>query len=169
MILATFVSATTALILAKLAAAKDPIVNSTLNQELLLAPNFITRESVLTNSDWFFDFADCSYATFEPGSVCNADKATWPVLTSFPMTVSQLLLGPCNLLPAHFHRKDNVVVAITGTTRTFMYPEDGGQTVEQYIAPGQMTLFPRMSLHTMVNEGKPHPLKSSSFSANYKT
>ena len=158
MIVATaLVSGLTALFLADTTVALDPIANPSLNAALLLAPNAVTRESILSNSDYFYDFANCTYSTFDPGSVCNADKATWPILTNAPITITQLQLGPCSLLPAHFHRADNAVVAINGTTHTFMYPEDGGETVEQYLSAGQMTLFPRMSLHTMVNEGQYGP------------
>lgn len=63
------------------------------------------------------------------------------------------------MLPPHFHpRASNYVVAIHGTTATYMIPENGGGVVKQTLSPGKMTIFPQASLHTMMNLGKLRPL-----------
>lgn len=65
-----------------------------------------------------------------------------------------LNLGPCSMLPPHIHpRATNFVVAIHGTTRTFMIAENGARTVQETLTPGQMTIFPQASVHTMMNVG----------------
>jgi len=65
-----------------------------------------------------------------------------------------LNLGPCSMLPMHYHpRASNYVVAVHGTTRTYMIEENGARVVQQTLSPGQMTIFPQASLHTMYNMG----------------
>jgi oxalate decarboxylase/phosphoglucose isomerase-like protein (cupin superfamily) len=65
-----------------------------------------------------------------------------------------LNLGPCSMLPPHLHpRAANYVVAVSGTTQTFMINENGARTVEQILTPGKMTIFPQGSIHTMMNMG----------------
>lgn len=62
-----------------------------------------------------------------------------------------LNLGPCSMLPPHLHpRATNYVVAVAGTTRTFMINENGARTVEATLTPGKMTIFPTGSVHTMM-------------------
>ena len=58
------------------------------------------------------------------------------------------------MLPPHFHpRASNFVVAMSGTTRTFMIAENDAKTIESTLEPGQMTIFPAASVHTMMNVG----------------
>lgn len=58
------------------------------------------------------------------------------------------------MLPPHIHpRATNFVVAVSGQTRTFMIAENGARTVEETLNPGQMTIFPQASVHTMMNVG----------------
>jgi hypothetical protein len=65
-----------------------------------------------------------------------------------------LNLGPCSMLPPHIHpRATNFVVAIAGTTETFMIAENGAQTIHEILTPGKMTIFPTASVHTMMNLG----------------
>lgn len=65
-----------------------------------------------------------------------------------------LNLGPCSMLPPHIHpRATNFVVAISGTTRTFMINENGARTVTETLNPGQMTIFPQAAVHSMMNIG----------------
>jgi len=66
-----------------------------------------------------------------------------------------LNLGPCSMLPPHYHpRASNYVVAVHGTTRTYMIEENGARVITQTLSPGQMTIFPQASLHTMYNMGE---------------
>lgn len=65
-----------------------------------------------------------------------------------------LNLGPCSMLPPHIHpRAANFVVAISGTTQTYMIAENGARTVTETLTAGQMTIFPTGSVHTMMNIG----------------
>lgn len=65
-----------------------------------------------------------------------------------------LNLGPCSMLPPHIHpRATNFVVAMSGTTQTIMIAENGAQTITEILTPGQMTIFPQASIHTMMNMG----------------
>lgn len=70
------------------------------------------------------------------------------------MSQAILNLGPCSMLPPHLHpRASNYVVAVSGTTRTFMINENGAATIETTLTPGKMTIFPTGSVHSMMNVG----------------
>lgn len=45
------------------------------------------------------------------------------------------------------------MVAVSGTTRTYMINENGAPTIETTLTPGKMTIFPTGSVHTMMNIG----------------
>lgn len=138
--------------------AVDTDSNASLNDQLLLAPTMLDRYNILTSASgnqWKYDFATNPQWQYRsnPGSVCNANQATWPALQGMGVTVAQLNLGPCSMLPPHEHRENNVVVAIAGTTHTMMIQENGAGVVEQDLSAGQATIFPRASFHTMYNNG----------------
>lgn len=138
--------------------AVDNDTNPSLNDQLLLAPTMLDRWNIITSApgnQWKYDFATNPQYQYRnnPGSVCNANPATWPALTGMGVTVAQLNLGPCSTLPPHEHRENNVIVGIQGTTQTMMVQENGAGVITQDIGPGQLTIFPRSSLHTMINHG----------------
>ena len=55
------------------------------------------------------------------------------------------------MLPPHIHpRATNFVVAMSGTTQTYMIAENGARTVSEILTPGQMTIFPAAAVHTMM-------------------
>ncbi|KAF2268616.1 RmlC-like cupin, partial [Lojkania enalia] len=133
--------------------AVDIPKNRDLNAKLKLAATNLERMALLpSNSDWTFDF---NYRIdFNPGSVVNANAATFPALTGLGMTVAMLNLGPCAMLAPHYHpRGTNLVVAISGNTTTYMVAENGANTITTNLKPGMMTIFPDGSLHTMQNNG----------------
>lgn len=76
------------------------------------------------------------------------------------LAVAMVNLGPCCMLPPHFHpRAANWVVSVMGTTTTYMFEENGAHTIKTVLRPGEATIFPRGSIHSMMNEGKePHRL-----------
>lgn len=106
--------------------------------------------------------------------VVNANAATFPILATVDMTVAYLNLGPCAMLPPHYHprrspfllhlslvRTDqsyvgatNLVVAIEGSTTTYMVEENSARTITTTLTPGKMTIFPTASLHSMQNNRK---------------
>ena len=58
------------------------------------------------------------------------------------------------MLPPHFHPNAvNYVVAVSGNTTTYMYQENGARLVTQVLTPGHATIFPRASMHMMMNTG----------------
>jgi len=59
------------------------------------------------------------------------------------------------MLPPHYHPNAvNYVVAILGNTTTYMYQENGARLVTEVLTPGHATIFPRASMHMMVNTGR---------------
>lgn len=69
-------------------------------------------------------------------------------------SVAMLNLGPCSMLPPHFHPNAvNYVVAVSGNTTTYMYQENGARLVTQVLTPGHAAIFPRASMHMMMNTG----------------
>lgn len=133
--------------------AVDKDVNPQLVANLKMANTKLDVLNLLSDADLLYDFTTNPMYSWEPGSVCNADVATMPALTGSGMTVAQLNLGPCSMLPPHLHRAMNIVVAISGQTHTYMIQENGARLVQQILTPGQLTIFPQASLHAMVNEG----------------
>jgi hypothetical protein len=56
------------------------------------------------------------------------------------------------MLPPHYHpRATNLVVAIEGTTNTYMIEETGATLVSETLTLGKMTIFPQRRLHSMQN------------------
>ncbi|KAK0122531.1 hypothetical protein ONS96_009573 [Cadophora gregata f. sp. sojae] len=146
---------TIVLLLTAAANAVDTTVNPQLVASLKGSATQLDRLKLLSSdSDWLFDFKAQKGYTYSPGSVVNANAATFPALTTMGMTLAMLNLGPCAMLPPHMHpRATNLVVAVEGTTNTYMVEENGARLVKETLTPGKMTIFPQGSLHTMQNTG----------------
>lgn len=136
--------------------AVDKTSNPSLDAQIKESATFLDREALLPeDSDWIYDFNKNPLYSWTPGSVVNANAATFPAATGLGMTVALLNLGPCSMLPPHIHpRATNFVVAVNGTTRTYMISENGARTVNTTLKAGQLTIFPQGSLHTMQNLGE---------------
>ncbi|KAF3356847.1 Tubulin gamma chain [Verticillium dahliae VDG1] len=134
----------------------DQAVNPTLVGRLKLSPTELDKIKLLSqDSDWTFDYFASDFHNYSPGGVVNANAATFPATIGNGMTMSWLTLGPCAMLPPHYHpRASNYVVAVEGTTETFMTLENGARLVRTILTPGKMTIFPTGSLHTMQNTGR---------------
>lgn len=137
--------------------AVDITRNLTLDTQLLTAPTDLDALNLISQSpDWVFDFTAQPSYTYSPGSVINANAATFPAAVRNGMTMAMLNLGPCAMLPPHFHpRATNYVVAVAGTTNTYMIEENGARLISETLTPGKMTIFPRGSVHSMQNTGMP--------------
>ncbi|KIW89085.1 uncharacterized protein Z519_10570 [Cladophialophora bantiana CBS 173.52] len=133
--------------------AADQTSDPSLVANLKMAATMNDRLHMLSDHQLLYNFSTNPMYSWKPGSVCNANAATWPVLSTVGATVAQLNLGPCAMLAPHLHRADNLVVAVSGTTHTYMVQENGARLVEQILTPGMMTIFPRASVHTMYNMG----------------
>jgi hypothetical protein len=142
-------------LLASSAYAVDVTANPALDAKLKTDATQLDRLSDLPkDSDWLFDFRAQPSYTYSPGSVVNANAATFPATVGNGMTMAMLSLGPCAMLPPHYHpRASNYVVAVEGTTNTYMIEENGARLVKEMLTPGKMTIFPAASLHTMQNTG----------------
>jgi len=134
--------------------AVDQTVDPELVAKLKTAATMRDRLNMLTDQQLLYDFTKNPEYSWKPGSVCNANAATFPILSTVGVTVAQLNLGPCAMLAPHLHRANNLVVAVTGSTHTYMVQENGVRLVQQVLTPGKMTIFPPASLHTMYNMGK---------------
>ena len=129
--------------------------NPALVGQLKTAATQLDRLNLLPeDSDWLFDFTAQPKYTFSPGSVVNANAATFPATVGNGMTMAMISLDPCSMLPPHYHpRASNYVVAVEGTTDTYFIEENGARLVKNTLTPGKMTIFPQASVHTMVNTG----------------
>ncbi|KIW11585.1 hypothetical protein PV08_10886 [Exophiala spinifera] len=133
--------------------AVDTTSDPDLVAKLKSAATMLDRLDMLSDEQLVYNFSSNPKYSWHPGSVSNANAATWPILSTVGVTVAQLNLGPCAMLAPHHHRANNLVVAVSGTTNTYMYQENGARMVEQTLTPGMMTIFPRASVHTMYNTG----------------
>lgn len=128
---------------------KDPSLNAQLKTSATeLSKLALIRDQLV------YDFKSSPFYNYSPGGVANANAATFPAATGYGLTVAWLALGPCAMLPPHLHpRATNFVVGIEGETQTFMIQENGAEIVTATIVPGQLTIFPRGSVHSMQNMG----------------
>jgi len=77
-----------AMFLAATALAVDSTRNPSLNAELETATQQIDRLALLpSDSDWLFDFTAQPSYTFSPGSVVNANAATFPAAVDNELTM----------------------------------------------------------------------------------
>ncbi|KAL1310990.1 hypothetical protein AAFC00_001210 [Neodothiora populina] len=153
----TIAAITTALLvlLPRLVSSVDITRDPELVAKLRASASNLDRRALLANdSDWLYDFTLQRTYTFAPGGVSNANAATFPATVGQGMTMAVLNLGPCSMLPMHWHpRGSNYVYAVHGTTATYMINENSFGVVKQVLTPGKMTVFPQASLHMMMNIG----------------
>ena len=158
--LRTFLTSALVALLVAQVAAVDQTVNPQLDDEIILSPTNYDKITKLlpNNTDWIYDFTTNKFYNFAPGGVSNANAATFPAMTGLGMTLAILNLGPCSMLPPHYHpRATNVVVAIEGTTHTYMINENGVPMIDEVLTPMKMTIFPQGSMHMMYNMGEYSP------------
>ena len=138
--------------------AIDKAVNPDLSSKLKMALTHLDFWNALSDDDWIFDFTKQSETPFQPGSVLNANVATWPLLVAGNQAIAQLNLGACAMLAPHMHpHAANIVVSVAGSVKTYMRAENGAIDRQTVLTPGKMTYFPKASMHSMVNEGTSLP------------
>jgi hypothetical protein len=136
---------------ASAAKAQNPNLNAMLKEA---ATNYDRHTLLPNDSDWYYDFFKHPNYNSTVGAVITADAATFPAVTDMGISYALLKLGPCSMLPPHFHqRAHNAVMGIQGITTSWMINENGVRTVKVDIVPFRMTLFPQGSLHVMQNNG----------------
>ncbi|KAK4497886.1 hypothetical protein PRZ48_010541 [Zasmidium cellare] len=136
-------------------AAIDVTQDPTLIAKLSNAASQLDRLQYLSeDSAWVFDYKKQGYFwNTRPGGVVNANVNTFPASFGNEMTMAWINLGPCCMLTPHFHpRAVNWVTAISGNTTTYMIEENGAHTVKTQLDFGKSTVFPRGSVHSMVNQ-----------------
>ncbi|KAK1811348.1 hypothetical protein LTR12_014290 [Friedmanniomyces endolithicus] len=154
------------------ALAVDKTRDPSLDANLATAATQLDRLALLGNDNaWLFDFtAQEPNYNFAPGGVVNMNAATFPAAKGNGMTMAMLNLGPCSMLPPHYHpRASNYVVAIHGNTTTYMYEENGARLVTETLTPGLATIFPQASMHNIGNvfsNGFPAELVNAAFGQN---
>ncbi|KAF2173536.1 hypothetical protein M409DRAFT_15816 [Zasmidium cellare ATCC 36951] len=106
------------------------------------------------DANWVFDYKEQGYFwNTRPGGVVNANVNTFPAAFGNEMTMAWINLGACAMLTPHFHaRAVNWVTAVSGNTTTYMYEENGAHTIKTQLDFGKATVFPRGSVHYMVNQ-----------------
>lgn len=128
--------------------------NPSLGAKLKAALTHLDFWNSLSSDDFIFDWNKQSQNPWKPGSVLNANVATWPLLAAGNQAIAQLNLGPCSMLAPHIHpHAANIVVLVAGSVRTYMRAENGAIDRQTVLTPGKMTYFPKSSFHSMVNEG----------------
>lgn len=146
--------------------AIDKTVDPSLDSSIELAATQLDRYAQLPDNEaWKFDFTKSEFYTFAPGGVVNMNAATFPAAKGNGLTcmseceparhpcgsktlthllVAMLNLGPCAMLPPHYHpRASNYVVAVDGKTTTYMFGENGAPLITQDLTPGHATIFPQ--------------------------
>jgi mannose-6-phosphate isomerase-like protein (cupin superfamily) len=135
--------------------AVDRPVNPDLSSRLKMALTHLDFWNTPSDSEYVFDFTKQAAEPFKPGSVLNANVATWPILMDQQQSVAQLNFGPCAMLAPHIHpHATNIVVMIQGSVKTHMRAENGAIDRHTVLTPGKMTIFPKASVHDMMNDGK---------------
>ncbi|KAJ0375864.1 hypothetical protein COL26b_005839 [Colletotrichum chrysophilum] len=137
------------------AIATDEVLYPDVVKSLKSSPTELDKLKILPDDkDWTFNYFSHAFHTNSPGGVVNANAATFPATVGNGMTMAWISLGPCAMLPPHYHaRASNYVVSVEGTTETYMTLENGARVVKTLLEPGMMTLFPQGSLHSMSNTG----------------
>ncbi|KAK1976595.1 spherulin-1A [Colletotrichum cereale] len=135
--------------------ATDDTLHPELVRSLRTSPTELDKLKTLPNDEgWTFNYFAHQYHTHNPGGVVNANATTFPATVGNGMTMAWISLGPCAMLPPHYHaRASNYVVSVVGITETSMTLENGARVVKTKLGPGMMTVFPQGSLHTMQNTG----------------
>ncbi|KAG9775150.1 L-ascorbate oxidase, partial [Aureobasidium melanogenum] len=146
MLLSSFIGvASTAMLFLSPAFAVDKTVDPQLVARLKTMATMKDRLDLLSDNQLLYNFTANPMYSWTPGSVANANAATWPVLSTVRMTVAQLNLGPCAMLAPHIHRATNLVVALysflddndPGTVNLaqsfFMMPQEIGMQVMPFI------------------------------------
>ncbi|RMY72181.1 hypothetical protein D0863_04676 [Hortaea werneckii] len=152
----TLAALTASLFITSTLAAMGPTTDSASCSALKGACSQADRLNILgSDDDWLFDFNDYPETyNFAPGGVTTAKASTFPATVENGMSMAMLNMGPCAMLPPHWHpRASNYVVTVLGSVTTYMWEENGARLVTEKLTPGKMTIFPQGSMHMMVNTG----------------
>lgn len=126
----------------------------TLIQQLQLAPTAADRLSLLSASDFKYDFKDPpadATTTGKGGHTVRADSKTYPALigTGVGMTVG--FIGPCGFNTPHTHpRSSEINIIVEGRLGTESVAENGVEPIANTLEKYQMTVFPKGAVHTEV-------------------
>jgi len=128
----------------------------TLYQQLVLAPNAVARNALLTDEDYIFKFANplqtVGVATGKGGSIVRADHATFPALVGQGGALAIGFLGPCGFNTPHVHpRAAELNLVIEGHLFANVIHENGARFMNHTLGKYDMTVFPAGAVHTEFN------------------
>ena len=92
-------------------AVADRTQNLKLVGDLKMMGTQLDKLDLLPNdpTDWTFDFHAQEKYSFDPASVVTANVATFPTVLGNKLSMAMIQLGPCGMLPPHYHpRASNV-------------------------------------------------------------
>ena len=132
--------------------------NSTANnidliQQLELAPTAKDRFSLLTDTDFVYDFLapppGDAVTTGKGGHTVKADRKLMPALIGTGVSMTLGFIGPCGFNTPHVHpRSSQINVVVEGSLQTLFVPENGVDPIgPNLLDKFQMTVFPQGSTH----------------------
>jgi hypothetical protein len=81
-------------------------------------------------------------------------SAAFPAMTGHSMAIAQRNLGPCAMLPPHYHPcANNMVIAMSGNTTTWVVNKNGVRLMSATFTSGKMIWFPFESICSVQNDG----------------
>jgi hypothetical protein len=133
--------------------------NAALYASLVLAPNAVARQALLTDDQFVFDFTDPCLTTTDQGVVSGdggktvrADHLTFPALTSNGGSITMGFLGPCGFNTPHVHpRAAEMNIVVEGRLFASVTAENGARHMNHTLKKFEMTVFPAGAIHTEFN------------------
>jgi oxalate decarboxylase/phosphoglucose isomerase-like protein (cupin superfamily) len=144
------------------ASASNSSTNSTNTTDvfssLLLARTAVDRINILDQgTDFIFDFLHPPISippTGKGGNVVLANRATFPALVGYGISMAVGFIGACGLNTPHIHpRATELNFLVNGTMRVGFIAENGARQVTNTVCEGQAAIFPKGSIHWLANLG----------------
>ena len=135
----------------------DPIADTI--ARLSWAKNTLQKLDIIGDDiNFVFDFLNpAEYVPIESGkggAIVTASRDTFPPAVGNGLSMSVGYINPCGLVTPHLHpRATEMNYAINGTFTTGFIAENGARTIVNTVYPGQMTIFPKGSIHWLANTG----------------
>ncbi len=156
----------TASLLGNPSASPNPPANAKLVADLLTAPLTSDRLTILKDAvgnntaDFKFDFNPAANPTAPApglgGEVINANRKTFPVLTTLGVSFAALFFEPCGLNPPHIHPRATEVLTIATDSQVlagFVLDNTFTMEINETLTQYQGMAFPQGSIHWQLNQG----------------
>ncbi|KAH7317707.1 RmlC-like cupin domain-containing protein [Rhexocercosporidium sp. MPI-PUGE-AT-0058] len=145
---------------AAFAAPISPRADLTLIQQLLLSPTSASRLSLLSDTDFKFNFNDTTLhgagtpgvTSGRGGRLVSANAATFPILLKQGGAMSVGFIGPCGFNTPHLHpRATEMLIVTQGRLNSTLTTENGGRHVTSLLNTLEMAVYPIGSMHAQYN------------------